>query len=342
MSRVDVVIPCYNYARYLRTCVDSVLQQSGVDVRVLIIDDASSDNSAEIAAQLAAQDGRVSFRRHATNHGHIATYNEGLLDWCSADYALLISADDLLVSGALTRAGRCLDAHADVGLVYGRQVVFHTDEQLPSSQPATGDGSWDVIAGPRFIDSVCDAGANPVTTPTAVVRMELLKQMGGYRKELPHTADMELWLRFAAHSSIAIVYADQAYKRMHGHNMQVEYVATAIGDLQQRHAAFQIFFHDTYQSPALRMRRERAAKHSLADEAFWAASRAFDHGDARHCRALLDYALQLNPELRFRPRWFNLRLKQRLGIRAWAWLQPWVNRVRSRTRHYAPDAVCSS
>ena len=48
MSSVDVVVPCYNYARYLETCVSSVLDQEGVDVRVLIIDDASSDRSAEV------------------------------------------------------------------------------------------------------------------------------------------------------------------------------------------------------------------------------------------------------------------------------------------------------
>jgi len=45
VSSVDVVIPCYNYARFLSRCVDSVLQQQGVDVRVLIIDDASSDDT---------------------------------------------------------------------------------------------------------------------------------------------------------------------------------------------------------------------------------------------------------------------------------------------------------
>ena len=51
-----------------------------VDVRVLIIDDASTDDTPEVAAALAAEDARVEFRRHAVNRGHIATYNEGL-EW---------------------------------------------------------------------------------------------------------------------------------------------------------------------------------------------------------------------------------------------------------------------
>ena len=76
MSRVDVIVPCYNYGRFLRECVESVLTQP-VDVRVLIIDDASTDDTPEVAAALAAEDGRVEFRRHAVNRGHIAYLQRG-------------------------------------------------------------------------------------------------------------------------------------------------------------------------------------------------------------------------------------------------------------------------
>ena len=103
LARIDVFIPCYNYGRFLYQCVNSVLGQAGVDVRVLVIDDASSDNTAEVAAALAREDPRVTVIRHSTNKGHIDTYNEGI-EWASADYMLLLSADDYLLPGAL--AGR--------------------------------------------------------------------------------------------------------------------------------------------------------------------------------------------------------------------------------------------
>jgi glycosyltransferase involved in cell wall biosynthesis len=48
MRSVDLVIPCYNYARFLSQCVNSVLEQDGVEVRGLIIDDCSSDNSEQV------------------------------------------------------------------------------------------------------------------------------------------------------------------------------------------------------------------------------------------------------------------------------------------------------
>ena len=121
---VDVVVPCYKYAHYLRGCVESVLSQEGVDVRVLIIDDCSPDNTSQVAAELMRQDGRVEYRRHETNRGHIDTYNEGLLRWAESPTCLLLSADDLCARGALRRAIEIFAIHTDVGLVHGHQIAF--------------------------------------------------------------------------------------------------------------------------------------------------------------------------------------------------------------------------
>ena len=128
-SSVSVIIPSYNYAHYLPGCVDSVLSQPGVEVEVLIIDDCSSDDTPLVGQRLAG-DPRVTFRRHPVNQGHIATYNEGL-EWASADYVAVLSADDLLVPGSLARAVGALDACPSAGFVYGRPVYFETNEAIP-------------------------------------------------------------------------------------------------------------------------------------------------------------------------------------------------------------------
>jgi glycosyltransferase involved in cell wall biosynthesis len=75
MSSIDVVVPCYKYDGYLRACVDSVLSRDGAGIRVLIIDDASLDGSAEAARQIVAEDPRVETIPHWRNRGHIANYN---------------------------------------------------------------------------------------------------------------------------------------------------------------------------------------------------------------------------------------------------------------------------
>ena len=130
IGTVDVVIPCYNYARYLRGCVQSVLSQPDVAVRVLIIDDASSDETAQVGSALAEADRRVEFHRHVVNKGHIATYNEGLLEWSASDYVALLSADDLLAPGSLSRAVRVMNGDQSIGMVYGSTVHFAHEEAI--------------------------------------------------------------------------------------------------------------------------------------------------------------------------------------------------------------------
>ena len=59
MPVVKVIVPCYNYAAYLGECVASILDQDGVEVRVLIVDDCSPDATPEVGRRLAAEDERV-------------------------------------------------------------------------------------------------------------------------------------------------------------------------------------------------------------------------------------------------------------------------------------------
>ena len=130
MCRVDVFVPCYNYGRFLGECVESILSQAGVDVRVLILDDSSSDDSPEVGRALAVANPRVEYRRHAVNRGHIATYNEGI-DWVGGDFCLLLSADDVLTPGSLARATSVMEQHPEVVLCYGRAFATAVPRPTP-------------------------------------------------------------------------------------------------------------------------------------------------------------------------------------------------------------------
>ncbi len=327
MSRVDVVVPCYNYARYLERCVASLLDQPDVEIRVLIIDDCSTDDSVEVARRLAAADSRVEYRRHDVNHGHIATYNEGLLGWATGDYCLLISADDLVTPGAITRAAWVLDGLPQVGLCYGQQIVFSGD--VPVAPSSTGAPEVSVVSGPRFWEQSCRTGQNLVPTPTAVVRTSLQHAVGEYRRQLPHSGDLEMWLRIAARCDVAAIDAPQAFKRMHGQNMQVSYVSRAVEDLQQRQLAFESALQDCRKLLADAPRLAQIVHRTLAFEAFWRASGEFDAAQARACEEWLATASGLDPSITGTAEWQRLAVKRRIGPRAWGLLQPWVERLRA-------------
>jgi glycosyltransferase involved in cell wall biosynthesis len=325
--RVDVVIPSYNYARFLEDCVGSVLSQEGVEARALIIDDCSGDDTFEVGTNLTRRDSRVLLRRHSQNRGHIATYNEGLLEWAEAEYALLLSADDVLAPGALRRATDVMDACRNVGMCYGLQTTFSWD--VPTADGRVAEyARHEVVKGEEFLEIACRGGSNPVATPTALVRTDLQRRIGGYRKTLPHTGDLEMWLRFAAHASIGRIDAVQAYKREHANNMVKQFTDTIVPDLQQRMLAFESALcgcRELVRDPAGLL---RLARDSLAEEAFWSANRAFENGRGELVQELLEMAAEWDSTWRSRPAWQRFQWKRRAGSRAWRMVEPVVTFLR--------------
>ena len=77
MPRVSVIVPCYNTGKYLRQALDSVLAQTYTDWEVIMIDDGSTDNSAQIAAEARAQFGSRLKYFYQPNRGLSATRNTG-------------------------------------------------------------------------------------------------------------------------------------------------------------------------------------------------------------------------------------------------------------------------
>jgi hypothetical protein len=331
MTSVDVIVPCYRYGHFLRECVESVLSQAGPDVRVLIIDDASPDNTAEVAADLVESDSRVCFRRHRINQGHIATYNEGI-DWASADYMLLLSADDYLLPGALRRAVDLMDVHPEVGFTFGKGVELHengTTIDVGAIRPACTQTGWQILRGLKFIE--LSGSGNIICTPTVVVRTQLQKRLGGYRFELPHAGDMEMWLRFAAHASVGIVDSCQAVYRRHSSNMSLAYMAQGwLPDVQQRKAALECFFEICTGTLPDPLRLRHTMFRSVAGVSIGFASAAFNHGEMALSEQLSEFALDVCPDIRRSLPWIKLACKRHLGFKAWQILSALYRRADAR------------
>ncbi|MEU5940868.1 glycosyltransferase [Micromonospora sp. NPDC047548] len=260
---VSVVVPCYNYGRFLPDCVSGVLGQEEVEVDVVIVDDASPDGSSVVARRLAAADQRVRLIAHETNRGHIATYNEGLAV-AEGEFVVLLSADDLLSPGSLARSVALLQAHPEVGMVYGFSPTFA--DRPPT--PRTTARSWSIWPGLEWIEQMCRRMSNPVSTPEVVMRGSLMREFVGYDKRLPHAADLLLWLRAATRGPIGRINgADQAFYRKHGANMHVEMFAGVYTDIAERRRTFDILFdEDSACFPDGHQLREVALR-SLAREA---------------------------------------------------------------------------
>lgn len=307
---VSVVVPCYNYGRYLPDCVASILGQEGVDVDVLIVDDASPDGSVEVARDLAG-DPRVQVIEHVTNQGHIATYNEGLSK-ATGDYVVLLSADDLLTPGSLARSTALLEAHPEVGFVYGFSAAFN--DRPPA--PRTRVDSWSIWSGAQWLRENCSRATNPVSTPEVVMRTSMMRTLEGYDARVPHAADFLIWLRAAAHGHVGRVNGvDQAFYRVHGANMHVTETAGMVRDITERNAVLDILFTEEGERVAGLQPLHGTAKAALARTALSLACQALQRAEAEPPDELARLAETVDPDIPATRQWRRYERLLRQGRR---------------------------
>lgn len=311
-SRVSVVIPCYNYGHFLPDAVASVLNQTGAEVEVIVVDDASTDDTAAVATRLSAADPRVRLISNATNLGHDRTFNRGV-EAASGEFIVRLDADDQLTPGALSRAVDLFQAHPSVGLVYGYPRHFETENP---PEPRVGDISWTVWPGQEWILHRCRRGVNCITTSEAVVRASVLAKVGPMNTRLRFAQDLEMWLRVAAVSDVGRINdADQALHRDHPRSMSVTDAAGPMIDLEERRLAFEEFLAvmaDELDAPA---RLGRTAARSLAREALAHATYLYDRGrfDPVVVGSLKEYAKDTYPQHQELPQWRALRRREQVG-----------------------------
>ena len=293
MIGVDVVVPNYNYAAYLRACVESILNQEDVAVRVLIIDNASTDDSPAIARSLE-KDPRVTLVLRAENRGTHASFNEGI-DWAQSEYFLLMFSDDFLVPGALKRAVDILEADRSLAFCYGRDVPLRNDQPIPDVPPQPSPTPYRVHSGGDFISRFCRLGVFQIAGPSIVVRTEIQKRVGHYRTSLPHSDDYEIWLRLAMHGSVAELDCIQAGIRTHGANRSTELWAHQALHIKHTAAAAESFFDHEGRLLKNGERMRRMARRGIAHRAYWSGVSNLLRRDAEALK-LFQLAFSIAPQ----------------------------------------------
>ncbi|WP_181405817.1 glycosyltransferase family 2 protein [Pseudarthrobacter phenanthrenivorans] len=310
VPKVSVAIASFNYGRYLDACVRSALTQPGIDLEVVIVDDASTDDSADIALKLAREDSRVKVTVHEKNHGHIETFNESL--WlATGEFVVKLDSDDMLTPGALRRGAAVLQALPHVGMVYGNPLTFE-NEVPPARTSSTGTTVWE---GTDWLRRRCVRATNCIMQPEVMVRRTVLHRTDGHRAAVPAAHDLNLWLRIAAMSDVARIRgADQGYYRVHSQSLLRTTFAGYLSDLQQRRAAFDDFYATCDASTATRIDRDalRLRTHRrLAIQAVQYAMRNYSHLGQVELSSYLDFANEVWPAANTLPQWRGLERRER-------------------------------
>lgn len=297
-STIDVAIPNYQYGHFLRDCVESVLNQGLPNLRVLIIDNASTDNSIQVATDLANADKRVQVIAHAENMGCLASWNEAI-DRATAEYFLLLCADDYLAPGALKSAVGYLNSFPNISVGLG-QVSRFRDGEVPSY--TCSDRFWQTISSKSFLLTNC---RNPLSYACsaghALFRTKCLKRAGHVRPDILDAGDINLMLRVAELGDVAVTDSVIGYRRDHETNEGAAFREDFALSLEKAYGAFEDFFKSSHLSSAETNQLRKIARRSTASRAWWAGVSHRLRGKPESARKLFDLALSLLPQLAFLP-----------------------------------------
>src|SRR6266852_742264 len=182
---VSVVVATYNYGRFLAGALDSALGQTIRDLEVIVVDDGSTDDTAEVMTPYL-RDQRVRYER--TNHvGQPAAKNLGIQS-ARARLIAFLDADDLWLPEKLAKQLALLEADPTLGVIYSRRLLI--DEQgmaLEYEQPVLHRG--------RVLNAMFRT--NFVCFSSALVHRRVFKHIGLFDESLKLAIDYDLWLRAA-------------------------------------------------------------------------------------------------------------------------------------------------
>ena len=183
---VTVIVPVRNGARYLEVAVRSILNQGGVAIELVVVDDGSTDATASLLADLAAQRREVSVLWTA-GVGVARALNSGL-ERARAPLIARMDADDLATPGRLARQAAYLAANSHIG-VLGTQARFINAEGRLA-------GRYRVPVGIERVGRALET-SSPIVHPSVMMRRQVVEAVGGYRPEFEGAEDYDLWLRLS-------------------------------------------------------------------------------------------------------------------------------------------------
>jgi glycosyltransferase involved in cell wall biosynthesis len=206
IPRIDILIPAFNAAPTIADALGSMQCQSIADLRILVVDDGSTDRTAEILAALAAADPRIEVIRQP-NGGVVEALNVGLAR-CGAEFVARHDADDLAVPDRLALQLAYLDAHPDCLAVSG--AARHIDAQgrflgtvARLEPPDRADPAWIPAMEPYLMH------------PFLMARRAALQKAGGYR-HVVHAEDSDLYWRLQEQGRLHNMDEVLGDYRMHG------------------------------------------------------------------------------------------------------------------------------
>jgi len=232
---ISVVMGVYNGETYLKSAIQSVLDQSYENFEFIIVDDASTDNTAAILAEF--QDKRIKVLKNDTNKRLAYSLNRAI-SAARGKYILRMDADDLCMPERFEKQVSYMEKHPEIGISFGNIACFSDGKVLNILDTNEGDPEY-IRANMIFFSTVCH--------PSVIMRREIF-DMAQYNEKYTVSEDLELWLKVLNKYSIKKTKDNTLLYRVHQKQvssvysekqiaqemeMKIPYLRALLGDISE-------------------------------------------------------------------------------------------------------------
>jgi glycosyltransferase involved in cell wall biosynthesis len=188
MPKVSVIVPTCNRAALIGSAIGSVLEQTYQNFEIVVVDDASTDNTRDTIASF--EDPRLKYIRHVINKGDAASRNTGI-SYSDGDYVAFLDDDDEWLPDKLQMQIDVLsNCSPRVGMVYTGFVKRDKRNGKIVAVKTTGK------RGDLLQEILC---SNFIATPCILLRRECFQRVGMFDERMPCNSDYDMWIRLAEH-----------------------------------------------------------------------------------------------------------------------------------------------
>jgi glycosyltransferase involved in cell wall biosynthesis len=200
---ISICIPVYNKENFIALTIQSVLQQTFDDLELIVLDNASTDQTAQRIQQFS--DPRLRYLRHSTNIGMKANWNR-CLEEARGQYVKILPADDLLYPTCLEKQLAAITQPNTPPIVMaccGRDIIDSKGNRLLTRRFYEASN---IISGEEAIRKIIRSGTNRLGEPGAILfHRNAVQQAGHFHDRYPYVIDLDLWVRVLRLGQLAVL-----------------------------------------------------------------------------------------------------------------------------------------
>ncbi len=215
--KISVIIVTYNYGKFIKDALESILRQSFTDYEVIVVDDGSTDNtSAIVDSWIIPFNGRLRYFRK-DNEGVAMARNYGISK-ARGEYVAFLDADDVWFKDTLKKLLSCIEKNPDCGLVYGNVEFYNRALRRAIGQRFPGMAA--IAHEGKCFDKLFIYG-NFIHTSTSLVRRCCFDEVGIFDRRFKCGEDLDMWIRMT--SMFKVKYLDELLAKVREHQTSLSF-----------------------------------------------------------------------------------------------------------------------